>query len=135
MKTKNLYHVSEKFLGLKVLFNPRIPDNRFEGGTVFNPYSGEHLEEDDKIKRICVSPSIRGCLKSFTFIYNQVYVYSPLYPRHVTRDMPLCLVPDAKETKEHWILTPTYMKYIGMIQVDDIHDINNLKYKWIERHE
>ena len=134
LKKRRLFHISPDDLGEEVLFYPRIPYNRFEGGEVFHPYIGETIyAEDEKIKRICVSDSIRGCFKAMPFDREICYVYSPLSPMHVTRDLPLILVPDAKETREHWILSKAWMVKIGEIQILEYDGVDVVKYKWSKK--
>lgn len=134
-KRKRLFHVSPDDLGEKVLFHPRIPSNRFEGGELYHPYMGETIkEENDTIKRICVSNSIRGCFRAVPIENTKTcYVYIPLTPLVVSRDLPLCLVPDAKETGEHWILNKTWMIREGEIEILESDGFEVVKYKWTKR--
>ena len=108
--TVKLYHLSVDRFRDKV-FSPRIPKNRvqFENGS---------------IPRICVSTSVRGCLKGLgidgmtvqAFLYTPVeyngnkiedYIYKPTVDE----------VPDVVETREKWITCPVKMKYLGVVEV------------------
>lgn len=129
-KPKKLYHLSLRYLGPKVLFEPRIPDNRFEGDFAYHPYLGEYIEEDDTVPRICTCPTIKQCLLAVPFFnHDKLFVYCPQKPIAVTKDMPKYLVPDFKVTNETWILNPTVMLLRGQIQ--KINDDG--KYKWISK--
>lgn len=114
---KKLYHISYKDLGKRVLFKPKIPDNRYEGYDIYHPYLGEKYPENDTVKRICVSHSVMGCLRALPIEFDYYFVYEAIRPIAVTRDMPLYMVPDAKTTGEHWILSNTYMERRGKIKV------------------
>lgn len=102
-----MYRIStEKIDNIK----PSIPDNYFTR----NGY------EDNKIKRICFSNSIDGCIMgiSYNCTGKEFYVYQPIsidktkiiYP---TKDQ----VPDCKVTGEIWYLKETKLKCIGKIKV------------------
>ncbi|MBR4589189.1 MAG: hypothetical protein IKO36_00880 [Bacteroidaceae bacterium] len=105
-KTAKLYHISINKQDNKI-FVPRVPSNRM------------HLE-NDTIPRVCVSTSIRGCIKSIgldcthckVFIYTPVscngknisdYIYKPTIKE----------VGDVIGTREKWITCPVRMKCIG----------------------
>ena len=51
MTRMHVYHISMKDLGDEIILEPKIPDIVAFG-------------EDEHTKRICVSPSILGCLRS-----------------------------------------------------------------------
>jgi hypothetical protein len=51
----------------------------------------------------------------------------------VSRDLPLILVPDAVETEEHWILSKTKMKRIGIINIIETHE--QTTYDWVKQDE
>ena len=134
-KKKILYHLSFNNLGREVIFKPRIPSNRFEGEGTYHPFKDEFLDEDDSIKRICVSNSIKGAyiaLEGDGYTKNKEYklfLYCPENPKAVSRDMPLIMVPDAKQTGEHWILEKTKMICKGEIL------FKNGNWKWIKKYE
>lgn len=138
-KIKKLYHVTLDNHGKSKKFQPRIPTNRYEGGYTYHPYIGEELPEDDQIPRICVSPSLTGAISAITLPDTgadgiKAFVYQAVDPLGVTADLPRILVPDAKETKEHWILTPTKMKRIGSIRIRD-RVATGITYEWIKKDE
>jgi hypothetical protein len=136
MKKKKLYHISNTDLGETQMFYPRIPQNRFEGDSTYHPYLGESFPENDTVKRICVSDSIEGCILATDSLCGTAYIYVPRHPKHVTRDMPLYMVPDARETGEHWILNKTLMVKLGSIEIIyNNYKTNEIKYKWLRKYK
>lgn len=108
--TVKLYHLSFDRLGDEV-FYPRVPNERaqFEDGT---------------IPRICVSTSIRGCLKGLGIdgTHHHVFLYTPVeYKGKKIKDHifkpTVDEVPDVVETREKWITCPVKMKYLGIVDV------------------
>lgn len=129
-KTK-LYHLSCAYLGVKPTFNPRIPSERYEGEQVFHNYTGQLIDEDDTIPRICVAESVENCLLAHPMngmSDTTLYVYTAKDPYMVTKDLPAIMVPDAKETGETWILSDTVMEYQGKLIV-----LEYDKYEWISK--
>ena len=128
---KKLYHLSKNYLGETKIFTPRVPENRWMGNCeAYNPFNCSLIEEDEKFKRICVSPYISGCYRALDGddkFYNDYYVYQAVDPEYVSRDLPLMLVSDAKKTGEHWILNKTKFKRIGRIEG------SSKKWRWIEK--
>lgn len=109
--TANLYHLSIDRHD-DAIFEPRIPDNR----------AGF---EDNTIPRICVSTSIRGCLKALCMdgTHCSAYIYTPIeYNRNKIADNlykpTIYEVPDVIETREKWITCPVKMHCIGVVTVE-----------------
>ena len=105
-----VFHVSEESHGKAWYPSPRVPCRRMKG-------------EDDKIPRVCVSPTIKQCLLaidgvrelSFSKImFDDVgwFVYKTdaeaFYPG-------FNLVPDSDITNEHWILTKSKFVLVGTV--------------------
>lgn len=129
---KNLYHISVYELGNKITLKPRVPSNRIEHGgrLITHPYSGEVSDkEDDNFPRICTSFKISGCIDAIKDVYGccECWVYKAIRPKYVSRDLPLMLVNDAKETGETWILRACRFEKIGLISYDDY------GWKWIKK--
>ena len=104
--TVKLYHLSVDRFRDKV-FSPRIPKNRvqFENGS---------------IPRICVSTSVRGCLKGLGIdgMTVQAFLYTPVeYNGNKIYKPTVDEVPDVVETREKWITCPVKMKYLGVVEV------------------
>jgi hypothetical protein len=132
--SKNLYHISLKSHGISKLFYPRVPDNRFHGEDVYHPYLDCDLPENDSIPRICVSSTINGAIRALPLIGNsKIWVYVADNPVAVSRDMPLYMVPDAKQTKEHWILEPTIMLQLGSMKIEIDGDFRIIKKEWLKK--
>lgn len=136
IKHKHFYHISLQNLGKKKKFHPKIPLNRYEGAFVKHPYALKDIVEDDTIPRICVAPEIDLCISAITLPNMSEkgirgYVYVADKPLAVSEDLPKLLVPDAYETQEHWILSPTVMKRIGIVQLFE-RDYDVL-YSWLKR--
>jgi hypothetical protein len=123
------FHLTENNLGETVKFRPRIPKSR--SSTEFeHPITQKDRYEDATIRRICVSNTIRGALKAICAgLHDTFYVYETFKPTAISRDLPLLLVPDAKETGERWLLKPTTFKLIGEVYIWDIYH-SNLTYYW-----
>lgn len=98
-----LYHISnDVMLGLKT-FKPRVPKNRVKS-------------EDNQIKRICFAGSIEDCFTSYPYkerdyhkitskprIFS-VYELEEIKSKILRPEEIVEKVPDALETKEHWVL-------------------------------
>ena len=104
---KILYHVSDRIdsPGVKC-FVPRIPVSIAFG-------------EDDRTPRVCFTDSIGNCIKAISVDLN-VQEYITVYrldARIILRKnlvlpeeiMAGNLVPDVKDTNEHWVLQPCIM--------------------------
>lgn len=113
---------------------PRIPSYLTNKKNQLNP---DYPEEKDT-KRICVSPSINGCLEAILNMEKilkvnntSFYVYTPEKPfdeyKHKTNKELIDerLVFDANITKEAWILEPCKMKLYGVLRINKIRDKRN----------
>lgn len=128
---KKLFHISMVDLGDKIKMKPRVPKNRADGPGQQHPYSGRIVSEDGKMPRICVAPTLRGCIRALCES-GDFYVYQPIRPTYVSKDLPRMLVEDAKETGERWILRPVTFKKIGRIRTTSY--ALKGKWKWIEKY-
>lgn len=131
-----MYHVSLKRLSKKERrFVPRIP-----------PTAGN---EDLTIPRICVSPTINGCIQAIISCHihealdqcrrghqQEVYVY--VYtPSEVVPEAAIVetnelhekkLVFDALETEEMWITQPVTMKLDHVLRVTNVEE----SFEWLD---
>ncbi len=135
--TPELFHIS--FRGnLEGKWSPKRPDGDYDADKATGDLP-ETVEE-----RISVSPSIEQC---FQAIYANVkhfykegeieeltfYVYTPVfkgderivYPEALVRQK---LVHDAHITKEHCIISPTFMKLKGKVKIKRPDPKNNVDY-------
>lgn len=134
------YHISDNFLGKTIRFKPRVPSNRHTANLNSHKYMGYdeniccNLMEDKKIKRICVSNSIKGAIHAVGERDTYFHVYAPKEIYSITRDLPKLLVPDAKDTGEHWILSPTTFYYIGEVYVREYKEYHReyTEWKWVK---
>ena len=113
-QTANLYHLSID-RHHDTVFEPRIPDDRAEF-------------EDNTVPRICVSTSIRGCLKAIGMdgMYGNAFIYIPIqYGKNKIADNlykpTIDEVPDVLETREKWITCPVKMHCVGMVTIEPHH--------------
>ena len=92
-----------------------------------------------KACRICVSSSVLGCLRSLQpYEGDQYYVYvvtvdkdTPFIPSKYVQH----LVPDAKHTKECWVMQSTRCLCDGKIEVTEGGNILlDPKWKWVDRY-
>lgn len=123
------------------------PDSYLDG-QVFKPRVPEYLDrydpedknfENDTTPRVCLSPSIEGCLNGIMVNMPRVnvmpakstrfYVYIPEKPFHeykhktnkeLIRDKDIF---DASVTQEVWILEPVRMKLYGVIEIDSVTNV------------
>lgn len=111
-----LYHVSKKNLGRKVTFEPRVPKNNLTSdGT-----------EDNEIPRICLAPTIQGCILALDPLYKlkdlDLFVYQVIdkgQRRLSTKSIiKYDLVPDASKTKEVWFLESCQLNMVGQLHTD-----------------
>ena len=138
-----LYHLSFDVFNKIEEFKPRIPKNRIK-------------EEDRKVKRICCSNSIEGCLLAMPNnneillsekgIYPLIKVYEfkeedieegyLYFPKDIEKK-----VPDAITTKEHWIMSnikasSSYIISIDSLKYDtDVKKIKDFKYSLLLEEE
>ena len=126
-----MFHVSLKNDMDGKTITPQLPSYITDGGELDDNY-----QEDTKTKRLCVSPSIEGCLIAI-LNYNKIrehvgdkfYVYTPEKPfsqykhktnKEIVKDK---LVFDANITKEAWILEPCKLKLYGIIKLKKVKDL------------
>ena len=123
---KNLYHLSNRFLGNKVVLVPRVPH-----------YAGE----DSITPRVSLSNSLEGCLKGsggqlhpkddifyFYEVINQPKLHKPTTAQ----------VYDVGRTGETWALTPVELKLkhkIKFTQEVSHEDTDYSKYEIIGENE
>lgn len=119
------YHLSPR-AGLEVL-DPKWTD----------PDNSSNAEA--KACRICVSSSILGCLRSLQpHTGDQYYVYvvfvdkdTPFIPYKYTQ----YLVPDAKQTKECWVMESTRCLCDGKIEVTQGgNTLLDPKWEWVKNY-
>ena len=102
-----LYHLSLNNLdGMKL--TPRVPNTILDGF------------EDNSIKRICFSSSIRGCVKAINCFNAPKEYFVHIIDTEKTKAF-FCKptkvqVPDCEETREHWCLSPIKVKCVGVIK-------------------
>ena len=129
-----MFHVSLKDDMDGKEIKPQLPSYITDGGELNDNY-----KEDTETKRLCVSPSIEGCLMAIMnykklkkHIGDKLYVYTPEKPfsqykhktnKEIVKDK---LVFDANITKEAWILEPCKLKLYGIIRLKKV---DNLKEK------
>ena len=114
MNSMKVYHISLTPLESLQLF-PRVPENIAEG------------YEDDRTNRICVCPTIPGCIMSTGLISQLaadnkekavVYVYSAEVPFIYLKQPSVDEVPDAWSTGELWVMVP------WTFQLEDTYDLH-----------
>jgi len=98
-----LYHLSERWLGQRVTLAPRIPRDRA-------PF------EDRRVRRICVAPTVQGCLLALRGCFYNRGVWWIYATSGVDAVEPIS-VPDASETGERWLLHPTEMVCVRRITI------------------
>lgn len=103
-----MYHVSATYLGMKPLFEPKVPCN------------AEYNGEDYTTKRICVSPTIKQCVLGIDGIQNIESTslevgYSWYVYRTLTKGVPAETIHDFETTEEHWIKKATRLQYFGRL--------------------
>lgn len=115
------YHISTQLSAKDKILKPKWP-------------GANHGDNEPYLKRICVCPTIAGCLsavapcldrnkvKIFRTI-NKVNGYYPFCPNSYKNPFRTRYpVADAAVTGEKWILTPVKFKYIGYMVVDELPD-------------
>ena len=127
-KPFQLYHLSDHNMDRQILTpRPMDPDCVMEG-------------EDWKTPRICVAPSIDGCVSAIVDSILDPYgmkfwVHVPinlidLFNNHDVYCPSVRQVPDAEATGEHWLKAPTRFKTIGQIEVLDVDENVQMNFKW-----
>ena len=100
-----LFHVSERYLGHEVLFEPRVPKNQMT----------KLFGEDSVTPRICFCESIGRCLTALgdNIKGKVLHVYEididEEFERHIKRPS-LDEVPDVDTSGEIWLLKPCRLK-------------------------
>ena len=97
------YFISKQNHDGKTL-EPLIPKNRMR-------------DEDNKIKRICVSSSIAGCLTAIHILKEGNYVYIHSCESDSVIQPTIKQVPDVQLTGELWIIEPVKMTLISKIKI------------------
>lgn len=132
---KVMFHISDDPDLDEITMEPRIPSYIVEKS---NNNTDPNYPEDATIPRICVSPSIEGCIIA-TFSHKDVkyrlndllYVYTPMKPfdayEHKTNKelVKEKLVFDANITGEAWILEPCKMRLFGIIRIKKVPNMIN----------
>ena len=103
------YFISDKNFDSDTL-DPRVPLSRL-------------LDEDDKIKRICVSKSIMGCLSAINPSEEEILFVHTCNSNNVIQPLDN-QVKDNIFTGEEWILEPVEMKYLMTIKIKNVLSIN-----------
>ncbi len=88
-----LYHLSAHPLGESIILRPRIPRD-------CAPF------EDRRIPRICVAPTIRGCLLALQGCYYNTGQWWRYILAEDEQAAEPHRVPDARLTGEMWLLKP-----------------------------
>ena len=135
-----VYHISRTDLGDAVRMVPRIPD-----------FCDEH-EENTTIKRICVAPTIIGCIRALElpesmclswhgahgdenfFAFNRdgkpfpLYLYSATIPTAFLYSPTVEQVPDVWITGGLWVLSPCNFKKEANLTIRKHMDLPNCAY-------
>lgn len=137
-KSNKLYfHISTKENLDEKELKPQIPSYITDPKNEINP----DYPEDVETPRLCVSPSIEGCLVAILNIKRLkklspgliFYVYTPEKPfssykhktnKEIIKDKS---VFDANITGEAWILEPCKLKFYGTIRINKITDLKPKK--------
>ena len=122
------YHLSAEKLN-KFILRPRIPRSIVEGF------------EDNKVKRVCFSTSIIGCIDAITcenypFASEEFYVYKPINYTGKIVNPSEDQVCDVKSTKEKWFTDKVNIQCIGKIKAYGLNHFNRkmIKWYWIEKY-
>jgi len=100
---KYYYHITTKNWPDDITLKPR-------------KYGANRADEEPKISRICVAPTIEGCLialGSCLPLSSNIYIYRTI--RKVKAITPNDVI-DSKITGEMWLLRPIKFKYVGVIK-------------------
>ena len=129
MTRMHVYHISMKDLGDEIILEPKIPDIVAFG-------------EDDHTKRICVSPSILGCLRSVQPINQytpqeglnekkpeitraKFYLYEAKVKCKNLYQPTKQEVPDVYVTNEFWVMSPTLFTKVSDMHIIKQYDFPN----------
>jgi hypothetical protein len=98
------FFLTNRFSASNITLHPRVPHSAAD-------------DEDKKTERICVAPTLLGCLKAIMLrpqIYSiyQCYVPDPHWSKPTAAQ-----VPDALLTDEHWVTTSTEFQRVGLIDL------------------
>lgn len=125
MRDRLFYHISLKDLGESVLMTPRVPDTHMNG-------------EDKLIPRICVCPTIYGCVKAIYIpqlcenggglrLNNGEYLPLYLYATYAKNDNIMVptpsLVPDVENTGEVWLTKEHVFTFVKKLKIHKQFDI------------
>lgn len=109
-KKKTTYYFASQKSNLDgAILNPRVPLSRME-------------TEDDKIKRICVSKSINGCLSACQCWFKDDTVNIYTCESNKVIQPSLEQVPDSCFTEEEWIIEPVEMKLFMKVKIEADHE-------------
>lgn len=118
-----LYHISKEDLNNKTLY-PRVPVNELTSKG----------EENFRVKRVCLSIFIEGCLQSVPKV-NLSDTFNIYIPRNEIKKQYIPTVnevKDAKLTGEIWSLEPVTLKYYGKLIVAGRVDTAPSKGYWLD---
>lgn len=103
-----LYWLSEEDLDGKIM-KPRVPDNYFTRNGF----------EENKIKRLCFSPTVDQCLMAMSqnLSGRTFYIYEPSIPIKNVKKPNVGAVPDSGITGELWVCEPVSIMKTGAIKV------------------
>ena len=128
-----IYDLNKSSKSSKLLF---ISTNKNLNGTILSTrvptnFLTKNNYEDNKIKRVCFSTSIDGCLRalSMNLTNKEFAVYEPIGKYKVITPT-IKQVPDSKLTKEKWICKPVKIRKIGIIKVIKDKGEPGLRYKY-----
>ncbi len=100
---KYYYHITTRSWPKNVLLKPR-------------KYGANRADEEPKTARICVAPTIEGCLialGSCLPLSSDLYIYRTV--RKINAIKPIDVI-DSEITEEMWLLRPINFKYVGKIK-------------------
>lgn len=110
VKPHHFYHITMGNWGNRVRLIPRS-------------YSCYRASDEPDISRICVCPTIEGCINAvwpcYAGPYHKVSIYRTLRKVHSFKPKS---VTDASITGERWLLKPTVFCLVGIIKGEDIYD-------------
>jgi hypothetical protein len=113
---KKWYHLSTTLRDNLIQLSPR--DNA-EG---FN-----RSDDEPNVKRICVSPTIEQCLVAIPYSkWDTFSIYQPI--KNVNPKFPTGIF-DSEITDERWIVSKTWFKRIGILDLNSITTTKKFKIK------
>lgn len=77
-------------------------------------------EREPEIERICVAPTLSGCLSAINFYYQTLRVYRTM--EKVESYVPY-RVADSKITGERWLMSPTWFEHVLTLPKNVVRDI------------